>query len=76
MALWYPYRSQPVLRVDVSMEFTPRELARTVFECREHVVRGQAAGEVRVCLHVHKSTRDRLREGEVEVGGRKSQQIK
>ncbi|XP_039740343.1 integrin alpha-M isoform X4 [Pteropus medius] len=59
-------RSQPVLKVEVTMEFTPRELARNVFECREHVMKGQTAGEVRVCLRVHKSTRDRLREGDIQ----------
>ncbi|XP_036134505.1 integrin alpha-M-like isoform X1 [Molossus molossus] len=59
-------RSKPVLRVEVTMNFAPRELMRNVYECREHVVKGQTAGEVRVCLRVHKSTRDRLREGEVQ----------
>ncbi|XP_019484052.1 PREDICTED: integrin alpha-M-like isoform X2 [Hipposideros armiger] len=59
-------RSQPVLTVDVTMEFTPRELAREVFECHEHVVKGQPAGEARVCLRVHKTTRDRLQEGEIQ----------
>ncbi|XP_066239439.1 integrin alpha-M [Saccopteryx leptura] len=59
-------RSQPVLRVEVTMNFTPRELARDVFECGERVVKGQPAGEARVCLRVHKSTRDRLREGDIQ----------
>ncbi|KAM5197813.1 integrin alpha-M [Hipposideros larvatus] len=59
-------RSQPVLTVDVTMEFTPRELAREVFECHEHVVKGQPAGEARVCLRVLKTTRDRLQEGEIQ----------
>ncbi|XP_006148171.1 integrin alpha-M [Tupaia chinensis] len=59
-------RSQPVLRVDVTMDFTPRQVARNVFECSEQVVRNQAAGEVRVCLRVRKSTRDRLREGDIQ----------
>uniref|UniRef100_A0A8C5YQ27 Integrin subunit alpha M n=1 Tax=Marmota marmota marmota TaxID=9994 RepID=A0A8C5YQ27_MARMA len=31
-------RSQPVLRVVVTMEFTPKEVARDVFECHEQVV--------------------------------------
>ncbi|XP_005882140.2 PREDICTED: integrin alpha-M [Myotis brandtii] len=57
-------RSQPVLRVEATMTFTPRELARSVFECRENTVKGQPAGEVRVCLRVQKSTADRLR-GEI-----------
>ncbi|XP_045731361.1 integrin alpha-M isoform X5 [Mirounga angustirostris] len=59
-------RSQPVLRLEVTMEFTPKEVARNVFECHEKVERGQTAGEVRVCLHVRKNTRDRLREGEIQ----------
>ncbi|XP_015412810.1 PREDICTED: integrin alpha-M-like [Myotis davidii] len=60
-------RSQPVLRVEATMTFTPGELARSVFECRENMVKGQPAGEVRVCLRVQKSTADRLRQG--EAGG-------
>ncbi|XP_069343338.1 integrin alpha-M-like isoform X2 [Eulemur rufifrons] len=59
-------RSQPVLRVEVTMEFTPREVARSVFECNEQEAKIRDAGEVRVCLRVHKSTRDRLREGEIQ----------
>jgi hypothetical protein len=46
------------------MEFSPREVARNVFECHEQMVRSKAAGNVTVCLRVRKSTRDRLREGE------------
>lgn len=46
------------------MEFNPREVARNVFECNDQTVKGKEAGEVRVCLHVQKTTRDRLREGE------------
>ncbi|XP_008060254.1 integrin alpha-M [Carlito syrichta] len=59
-------RSQPVLRVEVTMEFSPREVARNVFECHDQMAKNQPAGEVRVCLHVRKSTRDRLREGEIQ----------
>ena len=59
-----PHRSQPVLKVEATMEFTPREVARDVYECRERVVKDQIAGEVRVCLRVRKNTRDRLGEGE------------
>ncbi|XP_058142009.1 integrin alpha-M [Dasypus novemcinctus] len=58
-------RSQPVLKVEVTMEFTPREVARNVFECRDQVVRNQDAGEVRVCIRVRKSMGDRLR-GEIQ----------
>ncbi|XP_025867020.2 integrin alpha-M isoform X2 [Vulpes vulpes] len=59
-------RSQPVLRLEVTMEFIPKEVARKVFVCQEKVERGQTAGEVRVCLRVRKNTRDRLREGEIQ----------
>ncbi|XP_012495713.1 PREDICTED: integrin alpha-M-like [Propithecus coquereli] len=59
-------RSQPVLRVEVTMEFTPREVARSVFECNEQAAKSRDAGEVKVCLRVHKSTRDRLRQGEIQ----------
>ncbi|XP_061066126.1 integrin alpha-M [Eubalaena glacialis] len=59
-------RSQPVLKVEATMEFTPREVARDVYECRERVVKGQIAGEVRVCLRVRKNTWDRLREGDTQ----------
>ncbi|XP_053410998.1 integrin alpha-M isoform X1 [Nycticebus coucang] len=59
-------RSQPVLRVEVTMEFTPREVPRSIVECSNQVTKSRAAGEVRVCLHVRKSTRDRLREGQIQ----------
>ncbi|XP_004615960.2 integrin alpha-M [Sorex araneus] len=53
-------RSQPVVRVQVTMEFTPREVVRKAFECGEQEVRDQIAGEARVCLQVRKKTQDRL----------------
>ncbi|XP_032099202.1 integrin alpha-M isoform X3 [Sapajus apella] len=59
-------RSQPVLRVEATMEFNPREVPRNAFECNDPVAKGKEAGEVRVCLRVHKSTRDRLREGQIQ----------
>uniref|UniRef100_A0A8C6QSE8 Integrin alpha M n=1 Tax=Nannospalax galili TaxID=1026970 RepID=A0A8C6QSE8_NANGA len=54
-------RAQPVLTLEATMEFNPKKLARSVFECQEQVARSKDAGEVRVCLRIHKSTRDRLR---------------
>ncbi|XP_023596817.1 integrin alpha-M isoform X1 [Trichechus manatus latirostris] len=60
------FRSQPVLRVEVTMEFTPREVARKVFECHGPVARNQNAGEVRICFRVRKITRDRLTVGEIQ----------
>ncbi|XP_004623053.1 integrin alpha-M [Octodon degus] len=59
-------RSQPLLRVDATMNFTPREVARNVFECQEQAAINKNAGEVTVCLHVRKTTRDQLR-GEVQA---------
>ncbi|XP_069876315.1 integrin alpha-M-like [Dipodomys merriami] len=59
-------RAQPVLRVEVSMEFNPREVARDVFECGKEETGSKAAGKVTVCLRVRKNTRDRLREGDIK----------
>uniref|UniRef100_A0A8C6FG11 Integrin subunit alpha M n=1 Tax=Moschus moschiferus TaxID=68415 RepID=A0A8C6FG11_MOSMO len=59
-------RSQPVLKVEVMMEFTPKEVKRNVYECRDPVVKGQIAGHVKVCLQVRKSTWDRLGEGDTQ----------
>uniref|UniRef100_A0A8D1DEB3 VWFA domain-containing protein n=1 Tax=Sus scrofa TaxID=9823 RepID=A0A8D1DEB3_PIG len=59
-------RSQPVLRVEASMVFKPREVARNVYECRQQAAKTQIAGEVQVCLQVRKSTWDRLREGDTQ----------
>ncbi|XP_050022024.1 integrin alpha-M isoform X1 [Alexandromys fortis] len=58
-------RAQPVLRLEATMEFTPNILARSVFECQNQASRNKDAGEVRVCLRVRKSTRDRLQEGDI-----------
>ncbi|XP_058536355.1 integrin alpha-M isoform X1 [Ochotona princeps] len=59
-------RSQPVLRVEASMEFKPKEVARSVFECREQGAKAKPAGEARICLWLRKNTRDRLQEGEIQ----------
>uniref|UniRef100_A0A8I6A686 Integrin subunit alpha D n=1 Tax=Rattus norvegicus TaxID=10116 RepID=A0A8I6A686_RAT len=59
-------RAQPVLRLEATMEFSPKNLARSVFACQEEVVKNKDAGEVRVCLHVRKNTKDRLREGDIQ----------
>ncbi|KAK7812109.1 hypothetical protein U0070_004570, partial [Myodes glareolus] len=58
-------RAQPVLRLEATMEFIPNILARSVFECQNQASRNKDAGEVRVCLRVRKSTRDRLQEGDI-----------
>ncbi|XP_005351394.1 integrin alpha-M isoform X2 [Microtus ochrogaster] len=59
-------RAQPVLRLEATMEFIPNILARSVFECQNQASRNKDAGEVRVCLRVRKSTRDRLQEGDIQ----------
>ncbi|GAB1292756.1 Integrin alpha-M [Apodemus speciosus] len=59
-------RAQPVLRLEATMEFSPKNLARSVFVCQEQVLKNKDAGEVRVCLRVRKNTRDRLREGDIQ----------
>ncbi|OWK10896.1 ITGAM, partial [Cervus elaphus hippelaphus] len=56
-------RSQPVLKVEATMEFTPKEVKRNVYECRDLVIKDRIAGQVKVCLQVRKSTWDRLGEG-------------
>uniref|UniRef100_A0A4X2KQ33 Integrin subunit alpha M n=1 Tax=Vombatus ursinus TaxID=29139 RepID=A0A4X2KQ33_VOMUR len=57
-------RAQPVLTLAVSMQITPKELMRSVFECQEQEKTNQEAGVARVCLIIHKNTADRL--GEVQ----------
>uniref|UniRef100_A0A4X2KWH2 Integrin subunit alpha M n=1 Tax=Vombatus ursinus TaxID=29139 RepID=A0A4X2KWH2_VOMUR len=53
-------RAQPVLTLAVSMQITPKELMRSVFECQEQEKTNQEAGVARVCLIIHKNTADRL----------------
>ncbi|XP_005405373.1 PREDICTED: integrin alpha-M isoform X1 [Chinchilla lanigera] len=60
-------RSQPLLRVEATMTFKPREVPRNVFQCQEQGVRSKTAGVVTVCLRVRKTTRDRLREADVQA---------
>ncbi|XP_051001335.1 integrin alpha-M [Acomys russatus] len=59
-------RAQPVVRLEATMEFNPKTLARSVFVCQEQVPKNKDAGEVRVCLRVRKSTKDRLQEGAIQ----------
>ncbi|XP_068941320.1 integrin alpha-M-like isoform X2 [Petaurus breviceps papuanus] len=53
-------RTQPVLKLEVSMQITPKELLRSVFECREQVKTNQEAGVARLCFTTRKNTADRL----------------
>ncbi|XP_027714848.1 integrin alpha-D isoform X2 [Vombatus ursinus] len=52
-------RTCPVLRVDVSITFTPPELAVSTFECWEKAT-NQEAGAAVICLTIYKSIPDQL----------------
>lgn len=51
-----------MLRVWVSIRITPTEIARSVFECQEQMPFVQPLVNANVCLHVYKSSKDRLGE--------------
>ncbi|XP_039740337.1 integrin alpha-X isoform X1 [Pteropus medius] len=53
-------RTRPVLRVWVSIRITPAEITRSVFECQEQMPFVQPLVNANVCLHVYKSSKDRL----------------
>ncbi|XP_008591420.1 PREDICTED: integrin alpha-D [Galeopterus variegatus] len=53
-------RSPPVLKVGVTMQFTPGEVAKAVYQCWEEVPRALEAGDATVCLTIHKSSLDQL----------------
>ncbi|XP_036614805.1 integrin alpha-D-like [Trichosurus vulpecula] len=53
-------RTCPVLKVEVSITFTPPELARSVFECWGWEATKQEAGAAIICFTIHKSTPDQL----------------
>lgn len=55
-------RTRPVLRVWVSIRITPAEIARSVFECQEQMPFVQPLVNANVCLHIYKSSKDRLGE--------------
>ncbi|XP_021517702.1 integrin alpha-M [Meriones unguiculatus] len=59
-------RAQPVVRLEATMEFSPKSIPRSLIVCQEQVSTNKDAGEVRVCLRVRKTTRDRLREGDIK----------
>ncbi|XP_076697055.1 integrin alpha-D [Callospermophilus lateralis] len=54
------FRSLPVLKVGVTMRFTPMEVAKTAYQCWEEVPTSLEAVEAMVCLTIHKSSRDQL----------------
>ncbi|XP_069876316.1 integrin alpha-D-like [Dipodomys merriami] len=53
-------RSLPVLKVGVSMQFAPVEVAKAVYQCWEEVFPSLEAGEVTICLTIHKGSFDHL----------------
>uniref|UniRef100_A0A8C5KE67 VWFA domain-containing protein n=1 Tax=Jaculus jaculus TaxID=51337 RepID=A0A8C5KE67_JACJA len=53
-------RTRPLLRVSVTMHFTPSEIARSVFECQEQVNSDQELGDATVCLHIYKNPENHL----------------
>ncbi|XP_074063288.1 integrin alpha-M-like [Macrotis lagotis] len=57
-------RGQPILSLEASLQFSPKELKRSVFECQEQKKTNQEAGVTRVCLITRKNSADRL--GEVQ----------
>ncbi|XP_051852381.1 integrin alpha-D-like isoform X2 [Antechinus flavipes] len=53
-------RTCPILRVEVSITFTPPELARSVFECWGQKAINKEAGTAIICFTISKSTPDHL----------------
>ncbi|XP_074063289.1 integrin alpha-D-like [Macrotis lagotis] len=61
------FRTQPVLKVKVSIQFKPGELTRSVFECQTHEAIKRNAGLAIICLTISKSIRDRLNDVQSSV---------
>ena len=59
-------RSLPVLKVNVTMKFTPPEVTKAVYQCWDELTTTTEAGQATVCLTIHKSSQDRL--GELPPG--------
>ena len=59
-------RSLPVLKVNVTMKFTPPEVTKAVYQCWDELTTTMEAGHATVCLTIHKSSQDRL--GELPPG--------
>nr|XP_020749375.1 integrin alpha-D-like [Odocoileus virginianus texanus] len=53
-------RSLPVLKVNVTMKFTPPEVTKAVYQCWDELTTTMEAGHATVCLTIHKSSQDRL----------------
>uniref|UniRef100_A0A8C0L6W1 Integrin subunit alpha X n=1 Tax=Canis lupus dingo TaxID=286419 RepID=A0A8C0L6W1_CANLU len=52
--------TRPVLRVWMSIQFKPTEIARSISECREKTSSVKALGDANVCLHIYESPKNRL----------------
>ena len=66
-ALGVPARTTlPVLKVNVTMKFTPPEVTKAVYQCWDELTTTTEAGQATVCLTIHKSSQDRL--GELPPG--------
>ncbi|KAB1263492.1 Integrin alpha-D [Camelus dromedarius] len=61
------FRSLPVLNVEVAMIFTPPEVAKAVYWCWEDVPATLEIGDTRVCLTIHESSQDQLRDVQSSV---------
>uniref|UniRef100_A0A8C6CL16 Integrin subunit alpha D n=1 Tax=Moschus moschiferus TaxID=68415 RepID=A0A8C6CL16_MOSMO len=53
-------RSLPVLKVNVTMKFTPPEVTKAVYQCWDELTTTMEAGHATVCLTIHKSSQDHL----------------
>ena len=55
-----------MLKVNVTMKFTPPEVTKAVYQCWDELTTTMEAGHATVCLTIHKSSQDRL--GELPPG--------
>ena len=59
-------RTLPVLKVNMTMKFTPPEVTKAVYQCWDELTTTVEAGQATVCLTIHKSSQDHL--GELPPG--------
>lgn len=50
-------RTRPILRMSSTIQFTPTEISRSVFECQGQVTREQTLGTATVCLRTYESSK-------------------
>nr|XP_020035185.1 integrin alpha-X isoform X1 [Castor canadensis] len=53
-------RTRPILRMSVTISFTPAVVARSVFECQDEMASVQALGNATVCLHISETSKYKL----------------